>query len=89
MKSQHIHSYPLDILIKINLPEVSALRHTVKIANPLGEDTSIMRTTLIPSMLEILSRNYNNRNEAAKLFECKEYTQQHLTDCQKNFSVLQ
>lgn len=60
---------------KINLPEVSALRHTVKIANPLGEDTSIMRTTLIPSMLEILSRNYNNRNEAAKLFEVgKEYT---------------
>lgn len=59
---------------KINLPEVSALRNTITIANPLGEETSIMRTTTIPSMLEILSRNYNNRNDKAKFFEVgKEY----------------
>ncbi|MBQ3103404.1 MAG: phenylalanine--tRNA ligase subunit beta, partial [Oscillospiraceae bacterium] len=37
--------------------------------NPLGEDTSIMRTTTLPSMLEILSRNYNFRNKSAKLYE--------------------
>ncbi len=54
---------------KINLPIDSVLRKTVTIKNPLGEDTSIMRTTIIPSMLEILSRNYNNRNETARLFE--------------------
>lgn len=54
---------------KINLPLDSTLRKTVTITNPLGEDTSIMRTTIIPSMLEILSRNYNNRNEIARLFE--------------------
>lgn len=59
---------------KINLPEISALRNTITIANPLGEETSIMRTTTIPSMLEVLSRNYNNRNDKAKLFEVgKEY----------------
>lgn len=46
----------------ILLPENSPLRKSVTISNPLGEDTSVMRTTTIPSMLEILSRNYNNRN---------------------------
>lgn len=54
---------------KLNIPADSNLRNTVKITNPLGEDTSIMRTTMIGSMMEILSRNYNYRNETAKLFE--------------------
>jgi phenylalanyl-tRNA synthetase beta chain len=44
-------------------------RASFKILNPLGEDTSIMRTTVLPSMLEILTRNYNFRNKAAKLYE--------------------
>lgn len=54
---------------KINLPQDSEYRSCVVISNPLGEDTSVMRTTAIPSMLEVLSRNYNNRNTAASLFE--------------------
>ena len=59
---------------KINLPADSKLRKTETIINQLGEDTSVMRTTIIPSMLEILSKNYNNRNAEAKLFELgKEY----------------
>ena len=44
-------------------------RKSFKILNPLGEDTSIMRTTTLPSMLEVLSRNYNNRNKSARLYE--------------------
>ena len=44
-------------------------RQSFKILNPLGEDTSIMRTTTLPSMLEILTRNYNFRNKAAMLYE--------------------
>ena len=44
-------------------------RTSFKILNPLGEDTSIMRTTVLPSMLEILTRNYNFRNKSAKLYE--------------------
>ena len=44
-------------------------RESFKILNPLGEDTSIMRTTVLPSMLEILTRNYNFRNQSAKLYE--------------------
>lgn len=54
---------------KLNIPADSDLRNTVKISNPLGEDTSVMRTTTIASMLDILSRNYNYRNISAKLFE--------------------
>ncbi len=44
-------------------------RQSFKILNPLGEDTSIMRTTILPSMLEILTRNYNYRNKSARLYE--------------------
>ena len=44
-------------------------RQSFKILNPLGEDTSIMRTTVLPSMLEILTRNYNYRNQDVKLYE--------------------
>ena len=54
---------------KIDLPKDSPLRTSMKILNPLGEDTSIMRTTTLPSMLEILTRNYNFRNKSAKLYE--------------------
>ncbi|MBC8570092.1 phenylalanine--tRNA ligase subunit beta [Zongyangia hominis] len=54
---------------KIRLPAESPLRQCVTIQNPLGEDTSVMRTTTLPSMLEILAKNYNNRNESAAFFE--------------------
>ncbi len=54
---------------KIRMPADSPLRDSLRILNPLGEDTSIMRTTVLPSMLEILSRNYNYRNRSAALYE--------------------
>ena len=54
---------------KINLPSDSPLRDSLRILNPLGEDTSIMRTTILPSMLEIITRNFNFRNKAASLYE--------------------
>ncbi len=54
---------------KIRMPADSPLRDSLKILNPLGEDTSIMRTTILPSMLEILTRNYNYRNRQAALYE--------------------
>ncbi len=54
---------------KINLPCDSELRNSVKIMNPLGEDTGIMRTTALPSMLETVTRNINYRNSSAALFE--------------------
>ena len=44
-------------------------RESFRILNPLGEDTSIMRTTTLPSMLEILCSNYNYRNAQVRLYE--------------------
>ena len=57
------------IFDQIRLPGDSPLRNTLKIQNPLGEDTSIMRTIAIPSMLDILSRNFAYHNKSVKLYE--------------------
>ena len=54
---------------QIRLPESSPLRNALRIQNPLGEDTSIMRTIALPSMLEILSRNNAYHNKSVKLYE--------------------
>jgi len=54
---------------KICLPADSTLRNSIVILNPLGEDTSIMRTTILPSMLDVLSFNYNHKTEAACMYE--------------------
>ena len=54
---------------KIRLSPSSPLRNALRIQNPLGEDTSIMRTIALPSMLEILGRNNAYHNKAAKLYE--------------------
>jgi phenylalanyl-tRNA synthetase beta chain len=53
----------------IRLPQDSDKRNCIHIINPLGEDTSVMRTTALPSMLTTLSRNYAYRNKTAKLYE--------------------
>ena len=54
---------------RIRMPVDSALRRSVVISNPLGEDTSVMRTTALPSMMEVLARNNNFNNENVSLFE--------------------
>jgi len=54
---------------KIRMDAESPLRRSVTILNPLGEDTSVMRTTALPSMLEVVARNINFSNEDVRLFE--------------------
>ena len=54
---------------QIRVPQGSPLRNAIRILNPLGEDTSIMRTTTLPCMMETLSRNNAYRNKAVKLYE--------------------
>ena len=54
---------------KIGWAPEEPLRSSLRILNPLGEDTSIMRTTTLPSMLEVLARNYNYRSRSARLYE--------------------
>ena len=57
------------IFDQIRIPADSPLRNAMRIQNPLGEDTSIMRTIALPSMMEILSRNNAYHNKSVKLYE--------------------
>ncbi len=54
---------------KLQLPAGDPLRDAVVISNPLGEDFSVMRTSMVPSALESLARNHAHRVERAALFE--------------------
>ncbi len=54
---------------KIRMAENDPRRESVVISNPLGEDTSIMRTTALPSLLEVIARNNNLSNENVRVFE--------------------
>ena len=54
---------------QVRIPGDSALRNALRIQNPLGEDTSIMRTIALPSMMDILSRNNAYHNKSVKLYE--------------------
>lgn len=77
---------------KLRLSECDELRRAIVISNPLGEEYSIMRTTLLPSMLSALSLNYNRGMESAGLYEIaprfipreiplKELPEERLTIC--------
>ena len=56
-------------LDKAGISNDSPLREGIVILNPLGEDTSFMRTTPLPSMLGALSKNRGHRNPVARLYE--------------------
>ncbi|MEG1519609.1 MAG: phenylalanine--tRNA ligase subunit beta [Clostridia bacterium] len=53
----------------LSLSDDSRLNNPVKLINPLGEDLSVMRTTLVHSMLMALSTNSKKKNDSATLFE--------------------
>lgn len=57
------------VFSKINLKAENPLRNAIKLINPLGEDQSIMRTTLIPNMLDVVSKNYNKKISEGQFFE--------------------
>lgn len=56
----------LDLL---GLAEDDARRQTVHLLNPLAEDQSVLRTTLLPGLLENLRRNLNHQSQDVRLFE--------------------
>jgi len=53
----------------IGLPKDSPYRKTLTLKKPLSEEQSIMRTTLIPSLLENVQWNINHQTPDVKLFE--------------------
>ncbi len=54
---------------KVRVPEGSFRRQFVKLINPLGEETSVMRTMILPNMLDVLATNYSRKAEAVRGFE--------------------
>ena len=56
-------------LSQLRVPEDSLLRRAVRIINPFGEETSLLRTTAVGSMLDTLALNASSRHPAARLFE--------------------
>lgn len=56
----------LDLL---KMPKDAPERKFIRIKNPIGEDLSVMRTTLAPSMLNTIVRNLRRGNMQGKLFE--------------------
>lgn len=54
---------------KLLLDQDDVLRKAVTIANPLGEDFSVMRTISLNGILTSLATNYNRRNKDVKLYE--------------------
>lgn len=56
-------------LDKLIIPKGDALRNTIRLLNPLGDDKSVMRTTPAADMLNVVSTNLNKKNKELKLFE--------------------
>ncbi|WP_408955836.1 phenylalanine--tRNA ligase subunit beta [Natroniella sp. ANB-PHB2] len=54
---------------QINLPKGSQLREVVELGNPLSQDYSVLRTTLLPGLLENLLLNFNRKVEEVSIFE--------------------
>ena len=51
------------------LPEGDSRRNLIRILNPLSEDVSVMRTTLVPSMFSICVSNYSRGVKSARFYE--------------------
>ncbi len=54
---------------QFNVPAKSRLREVVKLQNPLSEEHSVMRTWLLPGLIEVLRRNFNRRVTSGAVFE--------------------
>ena len=66
---------------KLGLAADDPRRVMLPIRNPLGEDTSVMRSTLVPDMLATLALNMNHNNESARLYEAAAvFDPQHRTE---------
>jgi phenylalanyl-tRNA synthetase beta chain len=69
MEAINYSFYDSQVFDRIRLEASDGARDALKIRNPLSEEMSIMRTTLVPSLLENAQRNRNYRVENIQLFE--------------------
>ena len=54
---------------RLNLDKNDKIRQAVTLLNPLSEDQKIMRTLMLPSLLQNISRNTSRQNNDIRLFE--------------------
>lgn len=57
------------VLDKLRLPDDNPLRKVIKLKNPLSEEQSIMRTSLIPGLLQVIQHNVNRGEYNVRIFE--------------------
>ena len=80
MEAMNYAFYHPDVFDRIRLAPTDPLRQAVRIANPLSEDQSIMRTTLLPSLLANAQHNRNHQINDVQFFECSKVFLPHGTD---------
>ena len=68
-KPQHSEYLQTEVFDRLRIPEGDPARNAITIANPLGEDFSIMRTLSVNGILTGLALNFNHRNKDVRLFE--------------------
>ncbi len=61
--------YSAQDLNTLGYPEDAEERNAIRIANPISENYSIMATTLVPNMVNIIVKNYRNGNEGGRFYE--------------------
>ncbi len=54
---------------KLRLPEADPLVETVRLKNPLSDEQAVMRTSLMPGLLQNAQYNFDRRNENVRIFE--------------------
>ena len=54
---------------KLSVDKNADLSNNIKLLNPLGEEFSLMRRTLVADMLEVIAGNQSRHNEQLSLFE--------------------
>ena len=70
MEAMNYAFYHPDVFDRIRLASTDPLRQAIPIVNPLSEDQSLMRTTLLPSLLANTQRNRNHQINDVQFFEC-------------------
>ena len=60
-----------DLLDRLLLPVGDRRRETMRLLNPLSDDLAVMRTTLLPGLLQTAERNFSRRSLSLRLFELR------------------
>jgi len=63
--------FAADLLDKLLLAQEDPRRETIRLLNPLSDDLAVMRSTLLPGLLQTVERNLSRRSLNLRLFELR------------------